>query len=461
MGLGQGPSKVFVGIELMHGIWEQHVSSPANPLLKRTVVRFSDADGEDIVFTHGRGCHVFDRKGRRFLDCVLGYGPVVLGHADERFTGRVASALGAGIHFPGFSDVHDEYVARLVAASGLTSAVAPSFMKTSSEANTAAIRVASLVTGRKGVLRCGFTGWHDSQHAQSPSWHAPPRHRMPLRNTEGLRGVSGDEQVFNWISLDPADLSALLETNGHRIACFILDAFQFAFVERDLLLHAIAECRRHGILIVLDETKTAGRVSPIGVAGNCEDAWDMLVLGKAIGNGAPLSMLLVKEAFRDAALKAQVGGTHAKELLSVHCALATMDRMQEADGYRTLGDAGSAMADQFNACARQLGLSEVLTLVPVFGGSVLDIRMRDDLYSNASLLRKLQASFLAHGVLLLVGHPFFVSLAHDGAVDQWRDRFLDAIGDWWNAISHDGMAECSIAPTVVEGRLASDRLVSS
>jgi hypothetical protein len=110
---------------------------------------------------------------------------------------------------------------------------------------------------------------------------------------------------------------------------------------------------------------------------------------------------------------------------------------------------------------RQLGLSEVLTLVPMFGGSVLDIRMRDDLYSNASLLRKLQASFLAHGVLLLVGHPFFVSVAHDGAVDQWRDSFLDAIGDWWNAISHDGMAERSIAPTVVEGRLASDRLVSS
>lgn len=436
------------------------MSSPANPLLKRTVVRFIDAAGEDIVFTHGRGCHVFDRKGRRFLDCVLGYGPVVLGHADERFNARVVNALGTGIHFPGFSDVHDEYVARLVEVSGLTSAVAPSFMKTSSEANTAAIRVASLVTGRKGVLRCGFTGWHDSQHAQSPSWHAPPLHRMPLRNTEGLRGVSGDEQVFNWISLDPADLDALLESHGHRIACFILDAFQFAFVERDQMLRAIAQCRRHGILIVLDETKTAGRVSPIGVAGNCEDVWDMLVLGKAIGNGAPLSMLLVKEALRDHALKAQVGGTHSKERLSVHCALATMDCMQDADGYRTLANAGSAMANLFNDCVRQLGLSEVLRLVPVFGGSLLDIRMRDDLYSDAGVLRKLQASFLAHGVLLLVGHPFFISTAHDGAVDQWRDDFMDAIGDWWKAIpheaiSHDGKEKRSVAPDVVASALVS------
>lgn len=437
----------------MHGIMERHVSNPANPLLKRTVVRFIDAAGEDIVFTHGQGCHVFDRKGRRFLDCVLGYGPVVLGHADERFNARIADALGKGIHFPGFADAHDEYVAKLVAVSGLKSPVAPSFMKTSSEANTAAIRIASLVTGRKGVLRCGFTGWHDSQHARSPSWHAPPGHRMPLRNTEGLRGVSGDEEVFNWISLDPEDLGALLDTYGHRIACLILDAFQFAFVERDVILGAIAQCRRHGIMVVLDETKTAGRVSPLGVAGHCEDAWDMLVLGKAIGNGAPISMLLVKEAFRDPALKAQVGGTHSKELLSVHCALATMDRMQEADGHRILGNAGSAMADLFNACVRQLGLSEALAMVPVFGGSLLDIRMRDDLYADPALLRKLQASFLARGVLLLVGHPFFISLAHDGAVDAWREAFLDALGDWWKAVSNDDMAKRSAGPVAIGNSL--------
>ncbi len=425
------------------------MSVRSNPILKRTVVKFSDAAGEDIVFTRGRGSVVVDRRGRAFLDCVLGYGPVVLGHADPRFNEKVVAALAGGIHFPGFADAHDEYIARLVAAAGLDAAVAPSFMKSSSEANTAAIRIASLMTGRKGVLRCGFTGWHDSQHAYSPSWHAPPPHRLPLRNEDGLRGVSGDEAVHNWISLDPADLVALLDAHGSRIACFLLDAFQFAFADAEVFRFAIAECRRRGIAVVLDETKTAGRVAPLGVAGARHDDWDLLVLGKAIGNGAPLSLLLVKEQFRELALKAQVGGTHAKELLSVHCALATMDRMAEDDGYRVLRDAGTELATLFNDGVREVGLAGVLRLQPVFGGSLLDIEFTDELQRSPGALRRLQASFLAHGVLLLAGHPFFVSLAHAGAVERWRAKFVAALRDWSATLPTDGArpraAECPAA----------------
>ena len=407
------------------------IAKSKNEIVKRSVVKYFDTQNNEVKFTTGQGGYIYDEIGREYLDCVLGYGPVVLGHTNETFIEALKEGLTKGIHLPGFTTAHDNYIEKLVNYSGLRSEIAPVFMKTSSEANTGAIRIATQKTGRKGVLRCGFTGWHDVQYASSPSWHLPPPHRLPIRNAEVMRGVSNDELVYNWISLEIQELSTLLKSKGDNIACLIIDAFQHSFVQKALLEEAIKLCKAYGILIALDETKTAGRVSPLGFAGAQEDLWDMLILGKAIGNGAPLSLLIAKEEFREQALKAQIGGTHSKELLSVKCALATLDIMRSSNGYETLALAGSKIAEVFNQCANTAGLEHIVRLEPVFGGSILDIRFHHRLYNDPKMLRYLQSILLENGILHLVGHPSFVSLAHhEIKVNTLEQKFYDSLTIW-------------------------------
>ncbi len=411
-------------------------NSIKHEVVKRRVIRYFNSNQEEVTFSHGKGAYVFDNFGNKYLDCVLGYGPVVLGHSNNIFNTKISNFLSNGIHMPGFTDLHDKYLEHLLSKhENLTSSILSVFMKTSSESVTGAIRIASIETNRKGVLRCGFSGWHDSQHAYSPSWHMPPKHRGKLRNIDGLRGVSNDEKVFNWQSLDLNDLSSLLKKNGSKIACFIFDAFQLSFIDINILNEAINLCKSYGIVIVIDETKTAGRVSPFGAIATDSSLWDMVVLGKAIGNGTPLSMLLVKEEYGSSVKDARIGGTHSKELLSVQCALSTLEIMDKSNGYEKIGKAGTNLSTLFNNIALEIGIANLIESKPLFGGGLLDIVFNDKMYKNSNYVRILQNIFLDNKILHLVGHPSFVSLAHYEIDEELiKADFYKSLLSWSNKI---------------------------
>lgn len=405
-------------------------------IIKRRVVRYFNSQNEEIIFIKGNGPFVFDNQKRKYIDCVLGYGPVILGHSNSIFNNKVSESLNTGIHLPSFTPYHENYISNILNESKIDIDVVSVFMKTSSEAVTGAIRISTLKTGKKGVLRCGFSGWHDVQHANSPSWHLPPQHRKAIRNTEGLRGVSNDEKVLNWASLEIEELKSILNLHGDKIACFIIDAFQWSFVDKDVMEKAIAYCREFDIVIVIDETKTAGRVSPLGHIGNEVNLWDILILGKAIGNGAPLSLLLAKEDYYDYTLNSQIGGTHSKELLSVQCALITQEIMQTSNAYAELKKIGNSIAKSFNSVTEKLNCTELLSMHSIFGGSLLDIRFKDQIYNDPSKLFLLQRLFLDNGLLFLVGHPSFVSLSHNQLkINDLEDIFYKSILSWLNEIN--------------------------
>ena len=158
--------------------------------------RYFDESGAPILFSHGQGPKIFDSDGKDYYDYVCGTGPVVLGHADTEFNRRIAKSLDRGLCFPGYGQPHQELAERFESFEPKKNVV--SFFKSSSEAMTSALRCAMLETGRSGLLRCGFLGWHDPLIAKTPFWHEQldSDRRRENRYTEGFRGVSGSESVF-------------------------------------------------------------------------------------------------------------------------------------------------------------------------------------------------------------------------------------------------------------------------
>lgn len=396
----------------------------------RNVATFKSGT-EKIIFAEGQGPYVTDTSGREYIDLVCGYGPVVIGHADPEFNAGIAALTASGIHFPGYSALHERYLNELDDLTPFHDYVA-SFFRSSSEAVTAALRISAWETQRPGVIRCGFTGWHDAQMANSVRWHE--QLSSPLRTSNAVanqpwRGATGKEAVFNWIDLKIESLTILLEQQQQNVGALVIDAYQLSLSSDDILAPAIKLCRDKGVMVIFDQTKTAGRVGPAGLRVDQEDNRpDMIVLGKAIGNGTPLSLLLFDNALEEHFVNARVGGTYGKELTAVAGGLVTANIMNERHGWDRLKKIGTSVVDSLNAAIRQTSADQHWEFETRFGGSMFDWIFTDDLVSDLGKRQKIQQCYQDAGMLILQGHPSFVSLAHEFIPqDSIHERSIQAI----------------------------------
>jgi glutamate-1-semialdehyde aminotransferase len=117
-----------------------------------------------IFLAGGSGAYVTDIDGNRYLDMLLGYGPMILGHACEAVDRAAAESMHAGFCLNLPQPVQVELAEQLVAL--VPSAVQAMFFKTGSDATSGAIRLARTHSGRETILRCGYHGWHDWCHRE-------------------------------------------------------------------------------------------------------------------------------------------------------------------------------------------------------------------------------------------------------------------------------------------------------
>ena len=390
---------------------------------------------KQLLFSKGKGGTVWDAEGRPYLDFVMGYGPVIIGHADREFNDRIRNQLDNGLMMPGYSEFHEQYLGRFLRE---RPGDRGAFFKTGSEAVTAAFRLAAMENGRLGIIRTGYVGWHDSQVANSLKWHEPQHSpvREQLRYTQAMRGVGPEEPILNWVDLQLDSLATLLEENAGRLGCFVFDAYLADRTTPSLLTEAIAMCRQAGLLTVFDETKTGGRISPLGYAHDNALGTDMVVLGKALANGAPISVLVGNQELMAHAEQARLSGTFSKEMFTVYAAQATIEILERpvgesADGWEELGRIGTAIAASITAAATQVGVADSVRAEPVLGGSMFELVYGDNVLGNKRWRSELLQAFSAEGILLLEGHPSFVCLAHrEIDHDDLTQRVVRALRSW-------------------------------
>jgi glutamate-1-semialdehyde 2,1-aminomutase len=112
-----------------------------------------------LQFSHGIGARCWTTDGREYIDLICGQGPIILGHAHPSVISAVARQLQQGSMLPGPGPAYYRLREALLELYPHTQDMLT--FKTGSEAVVAAIRLARAATGRYGVLRVGFHGWHD------------------------------------------------------------------------------------------------------------------------------------------------------------------------------------------------------------------------------------------------------------------------------------------------------------
>jgi glutamate-1-semialdehyde 2,1-aminomutase len=156
-----------------------------------------------IYFERGQGCRIWDVDGNEYIDYILAYGAILLGYAHQAVDGAAIEQVSKGKLLSLNHPLHlrfSEAILRRFPAADMAY-----FMKTGSEATTAAVRIARRFTGRRKVIRCGFHGWHD--------WCFPEDESTPV----GL-----PQQVLCLRDITANGLSALLSQNAGEVAAVIV-----------------------------------------------------------------------------------------------------------------------------------------------------------------------------------------------------------------------------------------------
>ncbi|BFO16099.1 hypothetical protein SHKM778_24870 [Streptomyces sp. KM77-8] len=230
------------------------------------------------VISHGRGAHVWDVDGNRYVEYGSGLRSVSLGHAHPRVTEAVRRELDRGGNFVRPSFVEVEAAERFLAT--VPTAEMVKFAKNGSDATTAAVRLARAATGRPRVALCA-----DHPFFSADDWF--------IGTTPMSDGIPSQTAELT-LSFPYGDLAATEEllTRYHgEIACVVLEPATHTEPPPGYLAGLRALADRHGCVLVFDEMITGFRWSEAGAQSLYGVVPDLSTFGKALGNGFAVSAL--------------------------------------------------------------------------------------------------------------------------------------------------------------------------
>ncbi len=384
---------------------------------------FRSVGGTPRFFARGAGAYVWDADGKRYIDYVGSWGPMILGHAHPDVVRAVQETAANGLSFGAPTEGEVELAELLVGM--VPSLDMVRLVSSGTEATMSAIRLARGFTGRDAIIK--FEGCY---HGHADSLLVKAGSGALTFGNPSSGGVPADVAKHTMV-LDYNDAGQLVDAftkHGERIAAVIVEPVagnMNLIAPRPAFLEAMREmCTRHGAVLIFDEVMTGFRVGLGSAQGLYGIKPDLSTFGKVIGGGMPLGAFGGR---RDIMEKiAPLGpvyqaGTLSGNPLSVAAGLATLKLIAAPGFYEALTAKTRRFADGITAAAKQNGAGFSAQSV----GGMFGIYARPTPPSNyAEVMQSDQPAFnrfyhamLEKGVYLAPSafEAGFVSAAHSDA----------------------------------------------
>jgi glutamate-1-semialdehyde aminotransferase len=314
-------------------------------------------NGEYPIFLdRGKGAKLVDIDGNEFIDFLCGYGPIILGYREE----EVDEAVYKQIKDKGFCFTLTQKFQNELAKK-LTQIVPCSemsiFLKTGSDATTAAIRIARAHTEKLKVMRCGYHGWHD--------WCIEMKGGIPKKFYE-------DVYEFQYNKLD--QLEELMAEHGSETAAIIMTPFghpnhqKMEIPEPGFLEGARKIADKYGAVLIYDEIRTCFRLAMGGAQELYGVTPDLTVLGKAMGNGYPISVVTgKKDVMMAAESKLFISSTFFPNSEAFIAALKTIEIMERENVLENIWEKGKWFMEKIQETIDKYDVGAELTgVAPMF-----------------------------------------------------------------------------------------------
>ena len=385
---------------------------------------FKSVGGTPRFIERGQGPYFWDADGKRYIDYICSWGPLILGHSDPDVVKAVQEAATRGFSFGAPTEAEID-LAELICEL-LPSIEQVRLVSSGTEATMSAIRLARGFTNRSLLVK--FEGCY---HGHSDSLLVKAGSGLLTFGQTSSKGVPEDIAKHTLVLPynDVAALEALFAEKGAEIAGVIIEPFagNMNLIQPDLAYHQRLRelCTAHGAVLIFDEVMTGFRVGLQGVQGYYGITPDLTTLGKVIGGGMPVGAFGGRKDIM--AHIAPLGGVYQAGTLSgnplaVTAGLVTLNKIRQPGFYDTLTTRTARLVDGLQAAAKDVGVPFSAASV----GSMFGLYFTPDVPKNfaevtKSDIARFNAFFhamLDEGVYLAPSayEAGFLSITHDDAV---------------------------------------------
>jgi glutamate-1-semialdehyde 2,1-aminomutase len=398
--------------------------------------------GNPLVVTRGKGSSIFDADGRRYIDFVGSWGPLILGHAPPKVVRVVKRQATAGFTF-GAPTAAEVELAEIVIK------YVPSIQKlrlvsSGTEATMSAIRLTRAFTNRTKIVKFDgcYHGHSDGLLVKAGSGVAT----LGLPDSPGVPDGFARETLTARYN-DIKSVQRIFARQGKNIAAVIVEPIcgnMGVILPAAGFLAELREItRRYESLLIFDEVITGFRVALGGAQKVFNVKPDLTCLGKVLGGGFPLAAFGGRREVMD--LLAPVGpvyqaGTLSGNPVAVAAGTKTLQLLCSHGTYKVLDAKGQKLEEGLTSVLKKYGIQGVVNRF----GSMLTLFFGVDRVSNADEARQCDRQKFTrffHGMLrrgvYLPPAPFeamFISMAHSNAD---LDRTIAAFDDWAQAENSD------------------------
>ena len=398
---------------------------------------FRGVGGEPIFFAKAKGPHVFAADGRRFIDYVGSWGPMILGHADPEVIAAVQRVAADGLSFGAPTEVETHLARRVIEL--VPSIELIRFVSSGTEATMSAIRLARGFTGRDAIVK--FEGCYHG-HADSLLIKAGSGAlTFGVPSSPGVPAALANHTLT--LEYNNANqVRELFARMGEKIACIIVEPVAgnmncippvagFLQALRD-------ECTKAGALLIFDEVMTGFRVARGGMQALAGIKPDLTTLGKVIGGGMPVGAFGGRREIMERLSPlgpVYQAGTLSGNPVAMIAGLTTLAGVSAADFYDRLGRMTDRLVAGLQTAARENGIALATNHVCGMFGFFFTAEPKVERYSQAvacdvERFKKFFHAMIGEGIYLAPSafEAGFISAAHtneivDATIDAARRCF--------------------------------------
>lgn len=368
---------------------------------------FGSVGGEPVMIDHAKGAYLYDVEGKKYLDFIQSWGPLIFGHCDKDIEEAIISAVKQGVSY-GAPSPKETALAKLI-CDEFKQIDKIRFVSSGTEATMSAIRVARGYAKKDGLIK--FEGCY---HGHSDALLIKAGSGATTYGNASSSGVPQDVVKNTYLAVynDIESVKAIFENNKDKIGVVIIEpiAGNMGLVPADkkFLEELRALCDKFGAVLILDEVMSGFRASRLGSYPFHEVDADLITFGKVIGGGMNVAAFGGKAKIMDCLSPdgaVYQAGTLSGNPVAMSAGIAAISKINsDVNLYARLEKLAKKLMDGFKEAAKSAGIT-IQTDVrgSMFGYFFTDHAVKnydDALKSDTKLFAKFHQAMLKRGIYL-------------------------------------------------------------